>query len=107
LSRRLQTIIMKKFYFKTPYQARQAISHGHILIGDRVVNIPSYVVKVDEEEQVKLTPESIFNKILSKPEPESELGSPETENMEIQEATTEAKISTDEKPATEEKPSTE
>ena len=107
LSRRLQTIIMKKFYFKTPYQARQAISHGHIMIGDRIVNIPSYVVKVDEEEQVKLTPESIFNKILSKPEPESELGSPETENMEIQEATTEAKISTDEKPATEEKPSTE
>jgi len=107
LSRRLQTIIMKKFYFKTPYQARQAISHGHILIGDRVVNIPSYVVKVDEEEQVKLTPESIFNKILSKPEPESELGSPETENMEIQEATTEAKISTDEKPATEAKISTD
>ena len=107
LSRRLQTVIMKKFYFKTPYQARQAISHGHILIGDRVVNIPSYVVKVDEEEQVKLTPESIFNKILSKPEPESELGSPETENMKIQETATEEKISTDEKPATEEKPSTE
>ena len=98
---------MKKFYFKTPYQARQAISHGHILIGDRIVNIPSYVVKVDEEDKVKLTPESIFNKILSKPEPESELGSPETENIEIQEAVTEEKISTDEKPATEEKSSTE
>ena len=107
LSRRLQTIIMKKFYFKTPYQARQAISHGHIMIGDRIVNIPSYVVKVDEEEKVKLTPESIFNKILSKPEPESELGSPETENIEIQEAVTEEKISADEKPATEEKSSTE
>ena len=107
LSRRLQTVIMKKFYFKTPYQARQAISHGHIMIDDRIVNIPSYVVKVDEEEKVKLTPESIFNKILSKPEPESELGSPETENIEIQEAVTEEKISTDEKPATEEKPSTE
>ena len=107
LSRRLQTVIMKKFYFKTPYQARQAISHGHIMIDDRIVNIPSYVVKVDEEEKVKLTPESIFNKILSKPEPESELGSPETENIEIQEAVTEEKISTDEKPATAEKPSTE
>ena len=107
LSRRLQTIIMKKLYFKTPYQARQAISHGHIMIDDRIVNIPSYVVKVDEEEKVKLTPESIFNKILSKPEPESELGSPETENIEIQEAVTEEKISTDEKPATAEKPSTE
>jgi len=107
LSRRLQTIIMKKFYFKTPYQARQAISHGHIIIDDRIVNVPSYVVKVEEEDKVKLTPESIFNKILSKPEPESELGSPETENIEIKEVGTVEKISTDEKPATEEKPSTE
>ena len=93
LSRRLQTIIMKKFYFKTPYQARQAISHGHVMVGDRIVNIPSYVVKVEEEDKVKLTPESIFNKILS--EPESELGSPETENIEIQEAVTEEKPSTE------------
>ena len=103
LSRRLQTIVMKKFYFKSPYQARQAISHGHVIIGDRVVNIPSYVVKVDEEDKVKLTSESIFNKILSKPE--SELGSPETENLEIQEAVTEEKPSETQEAVTEEKPS--
>ena len=52
-----------------------------MLIGDKVVNIPSYLVNVDEEEKVKLTSESIFNEILS--EPESDLGSPETENLEI------------------------
>jgi len=90
---------MKKFYFKTPYQARQAISHGHIMIGDRIVNIPSYVVKTDEEDTVTLTPESIFNTTLSKPE--SDLGSPETENLEITESVTEEKTSTDEKPSTE------
>ena len=99
LSRRLQSIIMKKFYFKTPYQARQAISHGHIMIGDRFVIIPSYVVKTDEEDTVTLTPESIFNTTLSKPE--SDLGSPETENLEITESVTEEKTSTDEKPSTE------
>ena len=103
LSRRLQTIVMRKFYFKSPYQARQAISHGHVIIGDRIVNIPSYVVKVDEEDKVKLTSESIFNKILSKPE--SELGSPETENLEIQEAVTEEKPSETQEAVTEEKPS--
>ena len=81
LARRFQTIVFKKFFFKTPYQARQAISHGHVLIGDRVVNRPSYVVKVEEEDNIRLTPESIYNKILS--EPESDLGSPETENLEI------------------------
>ncbi len=103
LSRRLQTIVMRKFYFKSPYQARQAISHGHVIIGDRIVNIPSYVVKVDEEDKVKLTSESIFNKILSKPE--SELGSPETENLETQKVVTEEKPSETQEAVTEEKPS--
>ncbi len=81
LSRRLQTVVQGKLYFKTPYQARQAIVHGHILIGDRVVTIPSYVVKIDEEAKIQLTPESPFNQTLSKPE--SDLGSPETEDVEI------------------------
>ena len=80
LSRRLQTIAQKKLYFKTPYQARQAIVHGHIMIGDSVVTIPSYVVKTDEEAKIHLIPESSFNETLSKPE--SDLGSPETENLE-------------------------
>ena len=53
------------------------------MIGDRIINRPSYVVKVEEEDSIKLTPESIFNKILSEPEVTSDLGSPETENIEI------------------------
>ena len=80
LSRRLQTIAQKKLYFKTPYQARQAIVHGHIMIGDGVVTIPSYIVKTEEEAKIHLIPESSFNETLSKPE--SDLGSPETENLE-------------------------
>ena len=80
LSRRLQTIAQRKLYFKTPYQARQAIVHGHIMIGDSVVTIPSYIVKTEEEVKIHLIPESRFNETLSKPE--SDLGSPETENIE-------------------------
>ena len=79
LSRRLQTFVHQKLYFKTPYQARQAVVHGHVMIGDRVVTIPSYKVKVEEESNIHLTPESNFNQTLSKPE--SNLGSPETENL--------------------------
>ena len=82
LSRRLQTIVQRKLFFKTPYQARQAIVHGHIMIGDSIVTIPSYVVKTEEENKIHLTSESSFNQTLSKPE--SDLGSPETENLEIQ-----------------------
>jgi len=82
LSRRLQTMVHRKLYFKTPYQARQAIVHGHIMIGDSIVTIPSYIVKTEEETKIHLIPESRFNETLSKPE--SDLGSPETENLEIE-----------------------
>ena len=91
LSRRLQTMAQRKLYFKTPYQARQAIVHGHIMIGDSIITIPSYIVKTEEEAKIRLIPESRFNETLSKPE--SDLGSPETENLEIQ---------TDEQPKNEE-----
>jgi len=84
LSRRLQTIAQRKLYFKTPYQARQAIVHGHIMIGDSVVTIPSYTVKTEEEVKIHLISESSFNETLSKPE--SDLGSPETENLESETA---------------------
>jgi small subunit ribosomal protein S4 len=84
LSRRLQTIAQRKLYFKTPYQSRQAIVHGHIMIGDSVVTIPSYIVKTEEEAKIHLIPESRFNETLSKPE--SDLGSPETENLESETA---------------------
>ena len=82
LSRRLQTIAQRKLFFKTPYQARQAITHGHVMIGDSVVTIPSYIVKTEEESKIHLTSESSFNQTLS--EPKSDLGSPETENLEIE-----------------------
>ena len=72
LSRRLQTIVFKKLGFKTPYQARQAVVHGHVMIGDRVVNIPSYTVTINEEENVHLTPESSLSELLAKLETQVE-----------------------------------
>jgi small subunit ribosomal protein S4 len=54
LERRLQTIIMKKSGTKSPYQARQIVSHGHVSIGNRKVNIPGYLVRADEEAQILL-----------------------------------------------------
>lgn len=83
LSRRLQTVVLKKFGFKTPYQARQAVVHGHIMIGDRIVNIPSYKVSKEEEKNIRISPDSSLENLLSKPESvsdEPESGKPfETE----------------------------
>jgi small subunit ribosomal protein S4 len=54
LERRLQTIVMKKSGTKSPYQSRQVVSHGHVSIGNRKVNIPGYLVKTEEEPQILL-----------------------------------------------------
>ena len=66
LARRLQTIVSNKLGFKTPYQARQAVIHGHIMIGDRKIDIPSYTVTVEEENSVHFTPESKIPEMLEK-----------------------------------------
>ena len=54
LERRLQTIVMKKSGIKSPYQARQLVSHRHVSIGNRKVNIPGYLVRTEEEPQILL-----------------------------------------------------
>ena len=71
LARRLQTIVSKKLGFKTPYQARQAVIHGHIMVGDRKVDIPSYTVTVAEEGSVKFSPESKIPEMLEKTKAEA------------------------------------
>jgi len=100
LSRRLQTIVTKKLGFKTPYQARQAVIHGHIMIGERKIDIPSYTVTVEEENKVHFTAESKIPEILEKTKSEPEATEAATEATEA--ATEEKKPSTEEK-----KPSTE
>ena len=85
LSRRLQTIVTKKLGFKTPYQARQAVIHGHIMIGDRKVDIPSYTVTVEEENSVHFTPESKIPEMLEKTkneEPAAEVSEESSEDSE-------------------------
>lgn len=65
LGRRLQSIVTKSMDFKTPYQARQAVIHGHIMIGQRIVDIPSYTVTVDEEKDIRLVPGSTLADVLA------------------------------------------
>jgi small subunit ribosomal protein S4 len=52
LERRLQTVVYRKGYANTPQQARQFISHGHIVMGDHRVTEPSAKVAVAEEDEV-------------------------------------------------------
>lgn len=48
LEMRLQTAVYRLGYAKTIYQARQLVSHKHILVNGKIVNIASYQVKVGD-----------------------------------------------------------
>jgi len=54
LDRRLQTIVFRKGLAKTVREARQAVVHRHILVGDHVINIPSFSVNLKQEEIIRL-----------------------------------------------------
>ena len=52
LERRLQTILVRKGLAKTMNQARQFITHTHILVNNKTVTRPSYLVHSGEEQMV-------------------------------------------------------
>ncbi len=54
LNRRLQTILVRKKIATTPKSARQMIVHKKIIVNDRIVNSPSYIVPVEFEDKIHL-----------------------------------------------------
>ncbi|WP_332450266.1 30S ribosomal protein S4 [Methanoculleus sp.] len=52
LDRRLQTLVLRKGLARSPKQARQFITHGHIAIAGRRVTIPGYRVARAEEMEI-------------------------------------------------------
>ena len=54
LKRRLSSILAEKELANTPKHARQMIVHKKIMINNRVINVPSYLVKIDEEDKIRL-----------------------------------------------------
>lgn len=63
LERRLQTLVWKRGLAKSPYQARQLISHGHIALNQRRVTVPSYLVSPTEEGSLSFSEGSSFQKL--------------------------------------------
>ena len=60
LNRRLQTLVYKKGYSKTMSQARQLITHRHILINGKINSSPAYIVRNSEESTIEISPKSPF-----------------------------------------------
>lgn len=58
LERRLQTQVCRKGFAKSMKQARQFIVHGHIMIGDKRITVPSYLLLREEESKLAFRPTS-------------------------------------------------
>jgi small subunit ribosomal protein S4 len=56
LERRLDNIVHRLGFAPSRAAARQLVSHGHILLNDRVATIPSLLVKVGDTIKAKLRP---------------------------------------------------
>ncbi|MBI2508023.1 30S ribosomal protein S4 [Candidatus Woesearchaeota archaeon] len=63
LNRRLQTIVLKKRLARTVNQARQFITHNHISINGQVMNVPSYLVPLNEEQSINFNTDSTLANI--------------------------------------------
>jgi small subunit ribosomal protein S4 len=53
LERRLDAVIYRMKFAVTPFAARQFVSHGHLLINGKRVNIPSYQVRDNDTIEVR------------------------------------------------------
>ena len=49
MERRLQTMVFRNGLSKSIHQARQLVTHGHISIAGRIVTVPGYIVRKNEE----------------------------------------------------------
>ncbi|MBE5958949.1 MAG: 30S ribosomal protein S4 [Lachnospiraceae bacterium] len=53
LERRLDNVIFRMGYARTRREARQIVDHKHVTVNGKVVNIPSYLIKVGDVIEIK------------------------------------------------------
>ena len=53
LERRLDNIVYRMHFASSRNMARQLVSHGHIMVNGKKVNIPSYLVRENDEIEVR------------------------------------------------------
>ena len=63
LERRLQTIIVRKGLAKTMKQSRQFITHGHVIVDNKKITFPSYIISLKEESLLEFIPTSTLSNV--------------------------------------------
>jgi small subunit ribosomal protein S4 len=59
LERRLDNIVHRLGFGLSRAQARQLVSHGHVTVNGRKVNVPSYLLRVGDVVRIKNRPKSL------------------------------------------------
>ena len=59
LERRLDIIVYRLGFVPTVFAARQFVSHGHVMVNKKRVNIPSYLIKDGDQVSVKESSQKI------------------------------------------------
>ena len=60
LDRRLQTLVVKLGHAKSMHHARVLIRQRHITVGTQVVNVPSFMVRLDSEKYIAISSRSPY-----------------------------------------------
>ncbi len=53
LERRLDTVIYRAKFASTVFSSRQLINHGHVKVNGKKVNIPSFLLKLDDQIEIR------------------------------------------------------
>jgi len=53
LERRLDIVVYRMLFVPTVFAARQLVSHGHVMVNGRRVNVPSYRLREGDEVEVR------------------------------------------------------
>ncbi|MDP3640612.1 MAG: 30S ribosomal protein S4 [Nanoarchaeota archaeon] len=91
MDRRLQSVVYRKGLARTMSQARQFITHRHVLVGENEITTPTYLVSLEEEAQIRFKENST---LASEDHPERarvQKGTPEEKKKEAEEGKKESK----------------
>lgn len=62
LERRLQSLVFRQGLARSVKQARQFITHRQIMVNEKKITFPSFIVSKKEESQIKFDPQSSLSK---------------------------------------------
>ncbi len=86
LERRLQSQVCSRGIANTMKEARQLITHNHVIVGNRIINIPSYTISKIEEDNITLKEGMRIIKLKREPEPKKEAKGEEPKPEKAEEA---------------------